>query len=126
MPTIMQLVLKIRKVQPNKYKKPALQKCPQKKGVCIRPLILTPRKPNSAKRKVVRLLLSNKKKITAYVQGIGKHYLQKYSVVLVRGGRIKDLPGIKYKTIRGKFDLKQVPNRTKARSKHGIKNFNSS
>jgi small subunit ribosomal protein S12 len=121
MPTINQ-TLSIRRNKKTKNKRRALQKCPQKKGVCLRVFITTPKKPNSALRKVARIRLSNKILITGYIPGIG-HILQKYSTVLIRGGRVRDLPGIRYKLIRNKYDLKPVYNRTRARSKYGIKSF---
>lgn len=124
MTTINQLVRKPRIKSKNKIKTPALQKCPHKKGSCFRTFFLTPKKPNSAIRKVARVILSNKLKVTAYIPGKGGHNLQKHSVILIRGGRRKDLPGIKYTMIRGKYDLKSVPNRVQARSKYGIKKFN--
>lgn len=101
-------------------KKVALEKCPQKKGTCIKIFITTPKKPNSAARKTAKvLLLSNKKSIRCHIPGI-KHTLQKYSTVLIRGAQVRDLPGIKYRIVRGKFDLKRVYDRTNARSKYGI------
>lgn len=106
---------KIRKV-----KTPALNSNPQKKGVCVRVYTRTPKKPNSAIRKVVKVRLSTKKQIESYVPGEG-HNLQEYSVVLVRGGRVADLPGVKYHTVRGKFDFKGVKDRKKSRSKYGTK-----
>lgn len=123
MTTINQLVTNARKKKSSLNKKPALDKCPQKKGTCFRTFYLTPKKPNSAIRKVARVILSNFLRVTAYIPGKGGHNLQKHSVVLVRGGRKKDLPGIKYTIIRGKYDLKPVPNRVQARSKYGIKKF---
>jgi small subunit ribosomal protein S12 len=95
-----------------------LEKCPQKRATCLKLFLLTPRKPNSALRKVSRVILSNYRKLTAYIPGKG-HKLQKHSVVLVRGGRVKDLPGIKYTLIRGKFDLRRLENRRNSRSKYG-------
>ena len=121
MSTINYLVKNRRKSKIKFFSKPALQRCPQKRGVCIKTLLLSPRKPNSAVRKVAKVRLSNRLIINAYIPGMGAHNLQPHSVVLVRGGRVKDLPGIKYKTIRGKYDLMSVPNRSKARSKYGIK-----
>lgn len=103
-----------------KQKTPALEKCPQKKGICIKLVIKSPKKPNSALRKVAKLKLTNNKKIYAYIPGIG-HNLQEYSTVLINGGRVKDLPGIKYKLIRNKFDLSGVKNRKSSRSKYGVK-----
>jgi small subunit ribosomal protein S12 len=123
MPTIYQLLKTIRVNKNKKSKKPALEKCPQKKGVILKAFKVTPRKPNSAIRKVVRLSLSNNRQVTAYIPGMWKHHLQRHSVILMRGGRVRDLPGIKYKAIRGKFDLKPVPRRRSARSKYGIKRF---
>jgi small subunit ribosomal protein S12 len=103
-----------------KKKKPALQMCPQKKGVCMKIFLRTPKKPNSALRKLARLRLSNDKIISAYIPGEG-HKLQEYSTVLIRGGRVKDLPGIKYKLVRGKLDFLGIKNRKNARSKYGTK-----
>ena len=101
-------------------KTPALEFCPQKKGVCIKVFLRTPKKPNSALRKLARLRLTNNKRITAYIPGEG-HNLQEYSTVLVRGGRVKDLPGIKYHLIRGKLDLPGLKTRKTSRSKYGTK-----
>lgn len=109
-----------RKKKLRHFKTPALEKNPQVKGVCLKVFTKTPKKPNSALRKVVKLKLSNKRKVEAYVPGEG-HNLRQYSVVLIRGGRVPDLPGIKYKTIRGKFDFQAVKNRKQARSKYGAK-----
>jgi small subunit ribosomal protein S12 len=107
---------------PKKHKKirKALFQCPQKKGICLKVTIMTPRKPNSAKRKIARIKLSNNLIITAYIPGI-KHSLQQHSTVLIRGGNTKDLPGLKYKIIRGKYDLIGVANRKRSRSKYGTK-----
>ena len=108
----------------NKIKRRALEKCPQKKGTCTKIFITTPKKPNSAARKTAKvLLLSNKKQVICHIPGI-KHSLQKYSSVLIRGAKVRDLPGIKYRVIRGKFDLKRVYDRTKSRSKYGIPKLN--
>lgn len=101
---------------------PALDKCPQKKGVCLKIITRTPKKPNSALRKLALIRLSNKKRIYGYIPGEG-HNLQEHSVVLVRGGRTKDLPGIKYKLIRGVYDFKGLKDRKQARSKYGTKRF---
>ena len=120
MPTINQLCNSIRQKKRKKIKSPALKSCPQKKGVCIRVFTRTPKKPNSAIRKVARVKLSNNLTITVYIPGEG-HTLQEYSTVLIRGGRVKDLPGVKYKLIRGKFDLLGVKNRKTSRSKYGAK-----
>mgnify|MGYP006093663235 CR=1 FL=1 len=121
MPTFNQLTRNIRKNKKTKLNRtPALKKNPQKKGTCLRVFTMTPRKPNSALRKVTRIRLVNKKKITAYIPGEG-HSLQKFADVLIRGGRTKDLPGIKYKVIRGKYDLRPVNNKIKARSKYGVR-----
>jgi small subunit ribosomal protein S12 len=121
MSTKVQLLLKKnRQVRIKKTKKLLLAKCPQKKGTCLKVFITSPKKPNSASRKVTRVvLLSTKKRTNCHIPGI-KHNLQRYSTVLIRGGRVKDLPGVKYRVIRGKFDLKCVYNRFKARSKYGI------
>jgi len=100
---------------------PALTKCPQKRGVCIKLVRRTPKKPNSAIRKLALLRLSNRRRVYAYLPGEGKHSLQEHSVVLIRGGRVKDLPGIKYTIIRGVFDFQGHPDRKNARSKYGTK-----
>lgn len=120
MPTKSQLLLKQKSIKWYPAKKAALAKCPQKKGTCLKIFITTPKKPNSAARKTAKvILLSNKKTVHCHIPGV-KHTLQKYSTVLVRGAQVRDLPGIKYRVIRGKFDLKRVYDRTKARSKYGI------
>ena len=106
-----------------KNKTPALNKCPQKKGICLKLILKSPKKPNSALRKLVKLKLTNNKKVYAYIPGIG-HNLQEYSTVLMKGGRVKDLPGVKYKLIRNKFDLAGVYNRKSSRSKYGVKKNN--
>ena len=122
MPTINQLLNykqpRIKKLTSSKT--PALTRSPQKKGICIKVFLRTPKKPNSALRKLAKLKLTNGKKIIAYIPGEG-HNLQEYSTVLVRGGRVKDLPGIKYKIIRGKLDLAGIKNRKTSRSKYGTK-----
>lgn len=116
------IIKKLRKKKNYKNKKLLLNKCPQKKGTCIKVFMMSPKKPNSAQRKVVKVLLLSSKKITqCHIPGI-KHTLQKHSTVLIRGGRVRDLPGVKYRVVRGKFDLKQVYDRSKARSKYGIPN----
>ncbi len=120
MPTINQLVRLGRKATHKKTKAPALQNCPQKGGVCTRVMTVTPKKPNSALRKVARVRLSNGIDVTAYIPGIG-HNLQEHSVVLIRGGRVKDLPGVRYHIIRGAKDTLGVEDRKKARSKYGTK-----
>lgn len=120
MPTINQLCKKKRLSKKKINKTPALDMCPQKKGVCIKIFIRTPKKPNSALRKLARLRLTNNKKINAYIPGEG-HNLQEYSTVLIRGGRVPDLPGIKYHIIRGKLDLTGLKNRKTSRSKYGTK-----
>jgi small subunit ribosomal protein S12 len=120
MPTINQLVRKGRKKTFKKTKSPALQSCPQKRGVCTRVMTVTPKKPNSALRKVARVRLSNGIEVTAYIPGIG-HNLQEHSVVIIRGGRVKDLPGVRYHIIRGAKDTLGVEDRKKARSKYGAK-----
>jgi small subunit ribosomal protein S12 len=114
------LIKKNRQQKTQKSKKLILEKCPQKKGTCLKVFTASPKKPNSASRKVVKVvLLSTKKQTQCHIPGI-KHNLQRYSTVLIRGGRVKDLPGVKYRVIRGKFDLKCVYDRFKARSKYGI------
>ncbi len=120
MPTINQLIRKGRKKIVKKTKAPALQSCPQKRGVCTRVMTVTPKKPNSALRKVARVRLTNGIEVTAYIPGIG-HNLQEHSVVLIRGGRVKDLPGVRYHIIRGAKDTLGVEDRRKARSKYGTK-----
>ena len=118
MPTINQLCKKIRKKKNVLNRAPALEACPQKKGVCLKVFTRTPKKPNSALRKVARLRISTKKKISAYIPGEG-HNLQEHGIVLVRGGRVPDLPGVQYKCVRGKFDLAGVVGRKTSRSKYG-------
>ncbi len=120
MPTINQLVKYGREKKKKKSKAPALQGCPQKRGVCIRVYTVTPKKPNSALRKVARVRLSNGIEVTAYIPGEG-HNLQEHSIVLVRGGRVKDLPGVRYKIIRGALDAAGVEGRRQSRSKYGTK-----
>ena len=120
MPTVNQLVRKPRKLQKAKSKTPLLEGCPQKRGVCLQVKTVTPKKPNSALRKVARVRLSNGKEITAYIPGEG-HNLQEHSVVLIRGGRVKDLPGVRYHTIRGTLDTSGVSDRRQGRSKYGAK-----
>ena len=120
MPTVNQLVRKGRFVPKAKTKTPALQGAPQKRGVCIRVYTTTPKKPNSALRKVARVRLTNGMEVTAYIPGVG-HNLQEHSVVLIRGGRVKDLPGYRYKVIRGGLDAAGVGDRRQARSKYGAK-----
>jgi small subunit ribosomal protein S12 len=120
MPTINQLIRKGRVRQGKATKSPALQDCPQKRGVCTRVMTVTPKKPNSALRKVARVRLSNGIEVTAYIPGIG-HNLQEHSVVLLRGGRVKDLPGVRYHIVRGTKDTLGVEDRRKGRSKYGTK-----
>ena len=120
MPTINQLVRKGRKQIVDKSTAPALKNCPQKRGVCTRVYTTTPKKPNSALRKVARIRLTNGIEVTAYIPGIG-HNLQEHSVVLVRGGRVKDLPGVRYHIVRGALDLAGVQKRMQSRSKYGAK-----
>ncbi|HAG91422.1 MAG TPA: 30S ribosomal protein S12 [Bdellovibrionales bacterium] len=120
MPTINQLIRKQRKAQKEKSKSPALASCPQRRGVCTRVFTTTPKKPNSALRKVARVRLSNGFEVNSYIPGIG-HNLQEHSVVLVRGGRVKDLPGVRYHIVRGVLDTQGVNNRMRARSKYGSK-----
>jgi small subunit ribosomal protein S12 len=124
MPTINQLCKLIRKPKKRRNKTPALQRCAQKKGICIRVFTRTPKKPNSALRKVARVKLSNKLRVTAYIPGEG-HNLQEYSTVLMRGGRVKDLPGVKYHLIRGKLDFVGLKDRKTSRSKYGTKKANN-
>ena len=120
MPTIQQLVRKGRKKLKSKSKSPALDSCPQKRGVCTRVYTTTPKKPNSAMRKVARVRLSHGKEVNAYIPGEG-HNLQEHSIVLIRGGRVKDLPGGRYHVIRGTLDTGGVDDRTQRRSKYGAK-----
>ena len=120
MPTLTQLVKKGRKQATTKTKSPALSKCPQRRGVCTRVYTTTPKKPNSALRKVARLRLTNKMEVTAYIPGVG-HNLQEHSIVLIRGGRVKDLPGVRYHIVRGVLDTLGVANRRRGRSKYGAK-----
>jgi len=120
MPTVNQLCKNIRRLKKTLNRVPALEGSPQKKGVCLKVFTRTPKKPNSALRKVARLRISTKKKISAYIPGEG-HTLQQYSTVLMRGGRVKDLPGIKYHLVRGKYDFLGLKNRRQARSKYGTK-----
>ncbi len=120
MPTINQLVRKGREKVVKKSKAPALEGNPQKRGVCVRVYTTTPKKPNSALRKVARVRLSNGYEVTCYIPGIG-HNLQEHSIVLVRGGRVKDLPGVRYKIIRGALDAAGVKDRRQSRSKYGAK-----
>ena len=120
MPTINQLVRKPRTREVEKSKSPALEGCPQKRGVCTQVKAITPKKPNSALRKVARVRLTNGIEVTAYIGGVG-HNLQEHSVVLVRGGRVKDLPGVRYHIVRGTLDTAGVANRRQGRSKYGAK-----
>ncbi len=120
MPTINQLIRKGRKSGVSKTKSPALDSCPQKRGVCTRVMTVTPKKPNSALRKVARVRLSNGMEVTAYIPGIG-HNLQEHSVVAIRGGRVKDLPGVRYHIIRGNRDTTGVKDRKRGRSHYGTK-----
>ncbi len=120
MPTINQLIRKGRKKIVKKSKSIDLEECPQKKGVCLQVMTRTPKKPNSALRKVARVRLTNGKEVTAYIPGEG-HNLQEHSIVLIRGGRVRDLPGVKYHIIRGKLDTAGVDGRKRGRSKYGAK-----
>lgn len=120
MPTINQLIRKGRKKIIKKGKAPALDQCPQKRGVCVRVVTFTPKKPNSALRKVARVRLTNGIEVTAYIPGEG-HNLQEHSVILIRGGRVKDLPGVRYHIIRGALDTLGVDGRKRGRSKYGVK-----
>ena len=120
MPTINQLVRKGRKNIKKKSKSPVLENCPQKQGVCLQVKVQTPKKPNSALRKIARVRLSNGKEVTAYIPGEG-HNLQEHSIVLVRGGRVRDLPGVRYHIVRGTRDFVGVEGRKQSRSKYGAK-----
>jgi small subunit ribosomal protein S12 len=120
MPTINQLIRKGREIVKAKSKSPALTKCPQRRGVCLQVRTRTPKKPNSALRKVARVRLSNSYEVTAYIPGEG-HNLQEHSIVLVRGGRVKDLPGVRYHIVRGTLDSSGVESRRRSRSKYGAK-----
>ena len=120
MPTINQLIRKGRSVKNKKSKSPALQQCPQRRGVCTRVMTFTPKKPNSALRKVARVRLTNGIEVTAYIPGVG-HNLQEHSAVMIRGGRVKDLPGVRYHIIRGTLDTLGVEDRKRSRSKYGAK-----
>jgi len=120
MPTIQQLIRKSRQQKRKKTKSPALVRCPQRRGVCLQVRTMTPKKPNSALRKIARVRLSNRMEVTSYIPGEG-HNLQEHSIVLVRGGRVKDLPGVRYHIVRGTLDTAGVNNRKKSRSKYGTK-----
>lgn len=120
MPTINQLIRKPRKTKVEKSKVPALEACPQRRGVCTRVYTTTPKKPNSALRKVARVRLTNGYEVSAYIPGEG-HNLQEHSVVLIRGGRVKDLPGVRYHVLRGTLDTQGVSERRQGRSKYGAK-----
>lgn len=120
MPTINQLIRKPRKPKPTRNKVPALEGSPQRRGVCTRVYTTTPKKPNSALRKVARVRLAGGVEVTAYIPGVG-HNLQEHSIVLVRGGRVKDLPGVRYKIVRGALDTQGVKDRKQARSRYGAK-----
>jgi small subunit ribosomal protein S12 len=120
MPTISQLVRRGREAVKKKSKTPAMENCPQKRGVCVRVYTTTPKKPNSALRKVARVRLTNGIEVTSYIPGVG-HNLQEHSIVMIRGGRVKDLPGVRYHIIRGILDTAGVQNRRQGRSKYGAK-----
>jgi small subunit ribosomal protein S12 len=120
MPTISQLIKYGREQKKKRNKSPALKKCPQKRGVCLQVKTMTPKKPNSALRKIARVRLTNGVEVTAYIPGEG-HNLQEHSIVLVRGGRVKDLPGVRYHIVRGTLDAAGVNQRKKSRSKYGAK-----
>ena len=124
MPTVNQLIRKGRSFKRYKSKSPALDSCPQKRGVCTRVFTTTPKKPNSALRKVARVRLTNNIEVTGYIPGVG-HNLQEHSIVLVRGGRVKDLPGVRYHIIRGTLDTAGVADRKQSRSKYGAKRAKS-
>ncbi len=120
MPTINQLVRRGRKKQVTKTKSPVLERSPQRKGVCLQVKTTTPKKPNSALRKIARVRLTNGKEVTVYIPGEG-HNLQEHSIVMVRGGRVRDLPGVRYHIVRGVYDTAGVENRRQSRSKYGVK-----
>ncbi len=120
MPTINQLIRKGREAIKDKTSSPALKKCPQRRGVCVRVYTVTPKKPNSALRKVARVRLTNGMEVSCYIPGEG-HNLQEHSIVMIRGGRVKDLPGVRYHIIRGTLDTAGVQNRKRGRSKYGLK-----
>ena len=120
MPTISQLIRKGRENLESRSKSPALRSCPQRRGVCTRVFTTTPKKPNSALRKVARVRLTNHMEVNAYIPGEG-HNLQEHSIVLIRGGRVKDVPGVRYHIIRGALDTQGVQNRKRSRSKYGVK-----
>ena len=120
MPTVQQLVRRGRRRQAARSKSPDLMQCPQRRGVCLRVFTATPKKPNSALRKVARVRLTNGREVNAYIPGVG-HNLQEHSVVLIRGGRVKDLPGVRYHIVRGTLDAAGVGDRRKSRSKYGAK-----
>jgi small subunit ribosomal protein S12 len=120
MPTINQLVRKGRKKSKKRSKSPVLDSCPQKRGVCLQVKTMTPKKPNSALRKIARVRLSNGKEVTVYIPGEG-HNLQEHSIVLIRGGRVRDLPGVRYHVLRGVLDASGVDERRRSRSKYGAK-----
>jgi len=120
MPTTNQMIKHGRTSEPRRQTAPALQNCPQKRGVCVRVFTTTPKKPNSALRKVARVRLTNGMEVTAYIPGVG-HNLQEHSVVLIRGGRVKDLPGVRYHVVRGVLDTLGVQDRKQGRSKYGAK-----
>ena len=120
MPTVSQLIRNGRDQQRSRTKSPALVRCPQKRGVCVRVYTSTPKKPNSALRKVARVRLTNAMEVTAYIPGVG-HNLQEHSIVLIRGGRVKDLPGVRYHIVRGTLDSLGVADRKQGRSKYGAK-----
>jgi small subunit ribosomal protein S12 len=120
MPTISQLIRHRRQLKIKRSKSPALTSCPQRRGVCLQVKTMTPKKPNSALRKIARVRLSNKVEVTSYIPGEG-HNLQEHSIVLVRGGRVKDLPGVRYHIVRGTLDTSGVSDRKKSRSKYGAK-----
>lgn len=120
MPTISQLIRHRRQLKIKRSKSPALTSCPQRRGVCLQVKTMTPKKPNSALRKIARVRMTNKVEVTSYIPGEG-HNLQEHSIVLVRGGRVKDLPGVRYHIVRGTLDTAGVANRNKSRSKYGTK-----
>lgn len=120
MPTLTQLAKSARRPARRRYRTPALNHCPQKKGSCIRVLIMSPKKPNSAQRRIAKIRLSNRSRVTAHIPGIG-HNFQRHGVALVRGARVRDLPGVRYRVIRGKYDVTTIVHRRQGRSKYGMK-----
>lgn len=119
MPTIGQLLRNTRKIKKRRIKKPALKKCPQRRGICLKTFVISPKKPNSAKRKVARIKLTTNHEVTAAIPGEG-HNIMEHAILLIRGGRVKDLPGVKYRVIRGTLDASGVKDRKSSRSRYGV------